>query len=430
MHPRIQGQLFTTPPNPGTQIAERVEHASILLAIGDALGAGIENWNLPDIVQRFGGKPDIHYSRYNRGEKKPAAYGQPGDVTDDTAMSACLMEGLIKAIKEAKQWNEFCVEEFTNLAVQHIQQAFLFWAKSQKTYSGKDGTACKQFIKDNNWATLASFHNTYGMGDGTLNILNQGLLGTLQDLPEKTPDPAKPGKSKYVGGCGALMLVLPIGLLCGEIKGMDAFEMGRAQGVMTHGDPASYISAGITAEIIAQLIRKKSSLQSILPQLKEHLACRKAVAPEQEKQAYEDCMNAIKFAEKELNEIGNYELSTVDELGHQCGDKLFSSVPVFGQALFVALAAEKHQWSADKALKMAVTQSGDSDSVAAVVGAILGVMHNKVHIKDNALINSLNQTHLIAIREVSNKFGKALAGLTQDLSLEKQPVKQFFEITI
>jgi hypothetical protein len=113
---------------------QQVLGALLCCAVGDAIGAGIENWSLADIIARFGQNREVEYHRYIR-PNKPKTNGAPGDVTDDTSMTACVMAALTKTMKEFLKNKDFSANdtsEFLQKSLQNMFQAFLFWAQSSR----------------------------------------------------------------------------------------------------------------------------------------------------------------------------------------------------------------------------------------------------------------------------------------------------------
>jgi ADP-ribosylglycohydrolase len=392
-------------------VAQTTLDALMCGAVGDALGAGIEKWELADIIDHF---KEVHHINYTREERlnKPRTNGQAGDVTDDTAMTLCVMSALIKAMQDYldKSNNaKFQADKFTKCALQHMHQAFLYWAQSQHTYSGLDGSPCKAFIKDNKWPHLNAFNNTFGAGTGTINVLMQGVQGSLAHPPISVAVNGIPPKAKYVDGCGGLMRVMPVGLLASFIPEIDAFEFACESAAITHGDPASYLSAGIWAELIVRLRRDHQDLALAVDEMKYKLIQRKIFGKyPHEKTAILQCIQAIQSVLDRLNLDGKYPDNIMDTVGLVGGNGLFTALPVFAQSLFVIMASYRHNWTADHALKVAVMQSGDSDSVASIAGNILGVM-GVVHSKlTNDLKSGLNKDHKQALEQIADNFSQTL----------------------
>ena len=235
-------------------------------------------------------------------------------------------------------------------------------------------------------------------------------MGTLEHLTEKAPEDIEPGKSKYPEGCGALMRVGPVGIFCAYFPEFDAFNLGARSGAITHGDATSYIAAGIWAELIASVIKENISIEEAVTSSIDLTKLRCKVEANAEKRAgYDNCLKAIDIAVKYANNaslLSNHE--TVNALGKECGARsLFASAPVLAQALYAALVHEKYGISTDKALSIAVTQDGDSDSVAAVAGSLIGASKGYSALPSEKLINGLNSNHRAALKAMSEEFVKS-----------------------
>ncbi len=416
--------MFTTNPSflSVDKFREQTLNALLCCAVGDALGAGIEIWDLKDIIDKFGSNRDLEYTRFTRPGSSPTN-GQPGDVTDDTSMTACVMAALTKAMHKYLEDDSstFNASDFQQLALTTMFQAFLFWIQSQTTYSGISGQPCAKFITDREWPLLCAFYDTFGAGDGTMNILLQGKMGTLENLPEKIAFNNKPEKTRYVDTCGALMRIMPVGLICGIITSLDAFEFGCRAAALTHGDAASYLASGIMVEIISERIRSEKSIAEIIDTIKTQLVARKTFARSpQEFAGYEVCIDVISAAIEHLNDTGVYPIDIMDKIGERCGGKLFNTPPVFGQALFVALAAERHFYNADTALKLATIHSGDSDSVAAIAGGLIGTVGGKNAQLSDKLLQGLNSKYRLALNQLGLEFASAAKLFAEKLTLVQQ----------
>ena len=117
----------------------------------------------------------------------------------------------------------------------------------------------------------------------------------------------------------------------------------------------------------------------------------------------------IKIEEADLS-------SSTSGNGALSSERLFAAPAVLTQALLVAMAAERHHYSADTALKMASTQSGDSDSVAAIAGSLIGVMGMSPSAR---LIDGLNENHRNALYKIAGEYISTFKMLTSRLADEK-----------
>ena len=141
-------------------------------AIGDSMGATTEFMNKQQISKVYGSLENIVGGGWLKLK--------PGEVTDDTQMTCCVMEALIESYNESK--NEFI--NFSNI----LAKKFISWLDTEP----KDvGNQCMQGIIE----------------------LQEGRI---------------PCKTKSAGN-GSLMRALPCALL-GEYK------MNKLQGIMTHNN--------------------------------------------------------------------------------------------------------------------------------------------------------------------------------------------------
>lgn len=405
------------------QFESIIKDSLLCYAVGDALGAGIEFWDLSDIIKIFGSDRNVLYTRMLiKDIPNPiyAASGKPGDVTDDTFMTMAMMAGITKTMKKFLQQKEKFslndLKEFQQEVLEDIFQAFLFLGQYQDFYPDEDANDCKRYLSNDKWPNLEAFKTVKGMGKGVLNILRHGKMGTLEQLPKITSDKKSEIYTVYSKGCGALIRVIPIGLVCTQFPEIDPFEFGCRSGAITHGDAASYLSAGIISEMVVEIMTKKNSAVKAVTLIKDRLIARmKYKVPVDVRLGYLVCLKAITAAFDMLNENGHYSLDTLDKLGLSLATKknLFTTPPVLAQTLFLVLAAEKHSWPTITALKYAVTQSGDSDSVAAIVGGLLGLLKISKPILPVKYVNELNQTHSSAIKKIVTDFVSTLKEYTK-----------------
>ena len=86
------------------------------LAVGDALGAPVEFWNVEKIIRRYGEKGISDF--------QPWGNFPPGSYTDDTQMSLATASGCISAYQG-------CKDRSTFEPSQVVYRCYLDWLKSQ-----------------------------------------------------------------------------------------------------------------------------------------------------------------------------------------------------------------------------------------------------------------------------------------------------------
>jgi ADP-ribosyl-[dinitrogen reductase] hydrolase len=288
-------------------------HASLLGgAIGDSLGAEIEFLSLAQIRRRF---PDGI-------SELPPHMGQRGVITDDTQMTLFTAEGIIRAHVRS-----------TIKGICHppsvVHHALLRWYKSQ---GGKPKVQTDDVGLIN---------------DPRLQVRRAPGNTCLSSLAESAQfgEPAR-NNSK---GCGTIMRVAPIGLMCPR---EDVHELAVESSALTHGHSTGQLAAAAWAEMLADV-----SEGADLEDCAIRTARTYALLPEGAKTA-----RAIQAA---LRAPRDGKGETVETLGGG-----WTAEEALSIALYACLAGD----SFENALLIAATHSGDSDSTAAIAGNMLGLL--------------------------------------------------------
>lgn len=292
-------------------------------AVGDALGAPVEFLNYEDIITEYGQQGISGYV-YAKGSRK--AY-----ITDDTQLSLFTAEGLLRSVTRASRQQ---VQRTVKDTAITIFRSYLRWLYTQ-------GLTVPRWAKKDYDGWLVKLHPLHAYrepGVTCITSLGRGIMGTIQK-------PINDSK-----GCGGVMRVAPIGLV--ENK-ENVFELGCAAAAITHGHPAGYLPAGTLALIIYELRMGASLVEAI----HKALECLRTYEHSRE------CVVLIEHA-IDLASKGKPSYDKIESLGKGVmGD----------QALAMAIYATlSYPNDFKKAVLLAVNHSGDSDSVAAVTGNILG----------------------------------------------------------
>lgn len=156
-------------------------------------------------------------------------------------------------------------------------------------------------------------------------------------------------------GCGGIMRSAPVGLYFHK-SADKAFQMAAQCAAITHGHPSGYLSAGALACIISEIIDGKDINQAAL-----HAASILKTYDQ-----HEECLDILQRA---------ITLSTKDVEPDDAVTSLGEGW-VGEEALAIAVyCALKYEDDFEKAVRMAVNHSGDSDSTGAICGNILGAYH-------------------------------------------------------
>ena len=292
-------------------------------AMGDAMGAPVEFMNDQQISGIFGpdGVTDLVIPPYLKHAL----------VTDDTQLLMFTCEGLIRSATRAHRKQKGRTDEGISIAV---HRAYLRWLYTQ-------GLQTQRWNAHDYDGWLLKIKRLYAYrepGVTCLTALGRGVKGTRE---KRINDSL---------GCGCVGRAMPVGLVEEEER---AFTIGAITGAITHGNPTAYLSAGTLAHIVCRIIQGDSIEEAInkgITRLKEE--------PEHE-------TLAAKLEEAVL--LAKEKMPTrlkLESLG-----KGFVAHEVLAMALYVVLC---YQNDFEEAIRFAVNQSGDSDSVGAIVGGLLG----------------------------------------------------------
>lgn len=288
-------------------------------ASGDALGAPLEFYTLAEITKKFGS--------HGLREFFPC-YERLGAITDDTQMTLFTAEGLIRA-----------AVRYESRGICHppsvIHSAYLRWLRTQGRSAPRAATEDGWLINVKDlWANRAP---------GATCI---SALSATTELGATAMNDSK--------GCGGVMRVAPIGLLCEPER---AFTLAMEAAALTHGHPTSSTSAGVLAYLIAA-IKEGDSLQ---------LAVDAAHARLRQCPNHEETLRAIDDA-CDLAASGTADASRLERLGGG-----WIAEEALGIALYCTLVRD----SLEEAVILAVNHSGDSDSTGAITGNLAGVLYGE-----------------------------------------------------
>lgn len=282
-------------------------------AIGDAFGWPVEFLLDKEIKMKYGdtGVTDLILGKNGKAE-----------ITDDTQMTLFTGEGLLVASEGG----------ISSDVISYVYDGYLAWLYTQGEYDkNKDLLNYSLLSKKELFAKRAP-------GNTCIESLKSGRIGTIQNTINNSK------------GCGGVMRVAPVGLIFHSRK---AFRIALECAAITHGHPSGYISAGIFACIIAEIMLGKTLEQCI----------NTALDIAKEYKGHEECITLIKkalyFASNDLD-----TKSAIKQIGEGwVGEEALAI------ALYVCL---KYKDEFDRAIITAVNHDGDSDSTGSITGNILG----------------------------------------------------------
>ncbi|MBC3888577.1 ADP-ribosylglycohydrolase family protein [Acetobacterium paludosum] len=288
-------------------------------AIGDALGAPVEFMQLDEIISQYG--PDGIQDLVISSSEKAL-------ITDDTQMTLFTAEGILRS-ETRRVTKGICHPPSV------VFHAYQRWLLTQ----GYPRVPEYEWVYDGWLLDIEALHACRAPGVSCLTALRSEDHGTMDD-PINTSR-----------GCGGAMRSAPVGLF---YRREEAFQLAAEMAALTHGHPSGFLSAGALAYLIDALIEGfdlETAVTKTLMILKKY-------------EGHEKCTKKLELAEK-LSKMGSFDDEAIALLGGGW---------VGEEALAIAVyCALKYQHDFRKALQTAVNHSGDSDSIGAITGNILGV---------------------------------------------------------
>ena len=170
-------------------------------------------------------------------------------------------------------------------------------------------------------------------------------------------------------GCGAVMRMAPVGLMCWKLNegsgpsspiAKQTFELGTELSELTHGHPSGFLTGGVLGLLIQALIDGAG--------FKEALLVAKAILVDQKH--HEETLQAIEMAER-LSDSGLPHHAAILQLGEG-----WVAEEALAIAIYCSLVAKNFRHG----VTIAVNHNGDSDSTGAITGNILGTLYgvNKI----------------------------------------------------
>ena len=316
---------------PSDAVRHRYQGCLLGGAVGDALGAPVEFLRRTEILERFGPRGIIDFA---------PAYGKVGAITDDTQMTLFTAEGALRAYVRG-MLRGICHQPSV------IHKAYLRWLHTQ----GERG-AWDENLRLSGW------------------LIQQKELFSLR-APGRTCIEALRGNSEigkpalnHSKGCGGVMRVAPIGMLfhaltltCPNAKSKHyqrSFALGCEAAALTHGHPTGYLTAGVMAALVFDLLNGidlRSAIGRVVPLLKT-------------RESHEETLVAIEAAQR-LHGTNIEPIEAINELGEG-----WVSEEALAIGLYCALKARDFE----SGVIMAVNHDGDSDSTGLIAGHLLGAM--------------------------------------------------------
>lgn len=332
-------------------------------AIGDALGYPIEFMKWKQIQYVYG----------KQGLQELLVNAKTGTalISDDTQMTLFTASGMIWAYRRMRE------RGIGSFAASGTYPSYLRWLYTQ-TGEIKD----EQWLEQNHYEEqgmnglfimdMKELYAYRAPGITCLSALESGEMGTMEH------------HLNHSKGCGGVMRVAPVGLFLHQ-NPQEAFQVGCELAAITHGHPTGYLTAGVFAMIIAEILNEKS--------LQKSIECTMEIL--QTYADHEETLLAIHEAIKLFQSDIPYEKAIA----------LLGQGWVAEEALAIALYCALKEPNAKKALLMSVNHDGDSDSTGAICGNILGALQGM-----DAIPNTWYQ--VIELRDFIETMADALYNTT------------------
>ncbi|MFC9893984.1 ADP-ribosylglycohydrolase family protein [Nocardia sp. NPDC127579] len=321
-------------------VTDRVHGCLLGGAVGDALGAPVENMLLADIRQRHG--PN-------------GVTGDPfdGAISEETQLALFTVEALIKGSVRAR------AKGIGGATLGMMQQGFLVWLRGQ-------GIEIPEQPLHSRLAAHPELIAPRGTGHAALSALQRAAARGKPYSPMGTrTEPINDSK-----GCAAVARAAPCGfgyLLDRTGLAVEfVFELGCDAAALTHGHPSGWLPAGALAVIVYELVRGadlRTAVQRARTELRKYARHEETVAA---------LDSAMRLADRAGGRPPRAE--DIETLGPG-----WIGPEALAIGVYVALAAQAAGGSAEQIVRtgilLAVNHSGDSDATGAICGAILGARY-------------------------------------------------------
>lgn len=343
---------------------DKIKNSFLMGASGDALGAPLEGLrSLEKIKNIYGDKGLTHLIPYKSHFEEGAEY-LAGSITDDTTMAMTTALAIVKTLE-----NNECEKLHY-----YSWQGYMQWAMKQINYP-KEKALIDSSIK---WDDLAkSFWFACGAGKGTLAALAQSGYGSVaKPFEYECEISGKILKSPNLG-CGGMMRIAPIAFLPYDDKKI--FEIACENAAITHGGQSAYVATGITALFTHYAAKGKTAIEIIE-------ATKETVKNYTNNPLYKDGIaESFKIIDHVASLPRKFDFEIMDNITVDLGYKnRFLSAPVLANVTYAVLYADNKD-KLKNAMVMSVNHAGDTDSVGAIAGNILGARFGVVEEWTNKL---------------------------------------------
>ena len=302
-------------------------------ALGDALGFAVEFFGM-DAIRQVYGEDGIRDLVLREGVAV---------FSDDTQMMLFTLEGLIRAHVARR------IEPSDNDPMPEVQHAYQRWYFTQQTQTWQDaaGPYARHLSGPDGWlVTNRGLFAQRAPGGTCMRALENFARTHRHATPQHRINDSK--------GCGGVMRAAPVAVWSNDPA--EVFWAAAGTGALTHSHPSGYLSAGVLAVLVHQLIREVPLREAV--RLARELLVRWP--------GHEEQLRAMDAAV----ELAGRGRVSPEELQEHLGGGWVGE-----EALAIGLYAVLATGSLREALVLSVNHSGDSDSTGIVCGNIAGALY-------------------------------------------------------
>ncbi len=307
-------------------------------ACGDAMGYPVELLPWEEIRKVHG---DRGITQFPIDKETKEAF-----FSDDTQMSVFTVDGLLWADKKAKERGIYA----------YIPCLFYSYQKWLYTQTGHFADREYDFLLEGEILKNEALFARRQPGATSIEALDGCINGKYGTIANRINQSA---------GAGAVMRAAPIGLYFYNDPKM-AFRIGMESGAITHGHSDAFLAAGFLACMIAWLIQGKdlkTAAQRSLKELCQQPDCERIC------EAVEKAMDLAAQMNRNDRLLDSSEIETVNRIDLSAIGCWHRGSEAVAQGLYCAL---RYPRDFRRAIQLAVNHDGDSDTVAAICGNILG----------------------------------------------------------
>ncbi|EQD85846.1 hypothetical protein N599_12935 [Saccharopolyspora erythraea D] len=330
--PSPQPQPQPQPPRPEPNAHERFLGSMLAGAMGDALGYAIE-FNDIEMIRRHHGPA---------GVTGPVLRDGLAHISDDTQMMLFTLEGLIRAHVARR------IKPVDSDPVPEVQHAYQRWYHTQnQPWERAAGPYARHLAQPDGWLiTNRELFSPRAPGNTCMSALANFAQTHQHATPRHRINDSK--------GCGGVMRAAPVAVWSNDPA--EVFKAAVDTAALTHSHPSGFLSAGVLAVVVHQLIRSVPLADSV--RVARDLLVR---WPEHEEQ-----LRALDAAV----DLGARGPVSPEELKQTLGEGWVGE-----EALAIGLYAVMATGDLPSALLLSVNHSGDSDSTGIVCGNIAGAIY-------------------------------------------------------